>query len=106
MGSFYEYLTALWHHWVYLMTGGPFVAERIAKTLSPRYDEWASRYLKPATRQKLTIDAAIAGIFVASFMAFNDERTALVAANRKLAAVPGHIYRRLKDDQKARLSSR
>lgn len=94
MGAFYEYILALWTHWVWIMTGGPFVAERIAKQIWPGYDLWAARFLAPATRQRLVAGIAVLGIFVASFLAFDDERKQLVAETQIVDHVSNKKERR------------
>ena len=81
MGAFSDYLFELWRNWIWFMTGGPFVAERITKQIWPGYDTWAARYLAPATRQKLVAGAAIVGIFIATFLAFRNERPLLIATS-------------------------
>lgn len=103
MDAFYEYLCALWPHWIWFMTGGPFVAERITKQFWPRYDAWAMRFISPNVWLRVGFSAAVVGMFIASFLAFDDERAFLQKANGQLAGLSGQVHRKLDKQQKSRL---
>ena len=42
-GAFYDYLLALWQNWVWFVTGGPFLAERLARQFRRDYERLVLR---------------------------------------------------------------
>jgi len=73
MGNISSYLLALWHNWIWFVTGGPFLAERLARQFWPDYDAWIARYATPATRMRVTISLAVVGFLIANYLAYSGE---------------------------------
>lgn len=92
MEALFEYLSALFSHWVWFMTSGPFVVERILRQFWTGYDAWAAQWLSPAKRLRIGIGAAVAGMFWASFLAFSDEKTKLDLVNANVLALHHSDY--------------
>ncbi len=77
VASFYLYLEALLPHWWAFMMGGPFIIDEAAKWLCPSLRGWLSRKLqRPARRRRVEIALMLFGVFLAGFLAFNDEHEA------------------------------
>lgn len=69
---------------IWFMTGGPFVAERIVRQFWSGYDAWAKQYVSPRNRLAIGAGAAVIGMFVANFLAFNDERSLYLSEQTQL----------------------
>ena len=87
MSALYEYLWALWHNWVLVMSGGPFLLDRLAKWYWVGYDAWFKE-----RRHKIVYRLALAGILVAGFLAFSDEKSKLDHLNRNVVSTQTTSY--------------
>jgi hypothetical protein len=66
------------------MTSGPYLVEEVIKRSG--YEGWADKYVSEQTRRRFFSPwLALLGILVASFMAFNDEHTTRLEAEKRLA---------------------
>ena len=74
------------------MTTGPFLLERITKQFWTDYEAWSRQYITPAHRRLVGIGMAVFGVFVAGFLAFDDERAKLEKANEIIASVKSPAY--------------
>jgi len=95
--SFYLYLAAIWKHWWAFMMAGPLVLDECLRWISPRSKAWLDR-IDRRKRRRFEIGLMLAGIFLAGFLAWEDEHEKLVTA-----LVPGQHERHLTPQQKDRL---
>lgn len=80
--SLYEYVKALVTNWIWLMSAGPFLIEKIWKYFSiTTYERLVSRHLNASVGRFLIYIIAIVGLFIASFLSFRQERLLALAAN-------------------------
>jgi len=68
------------------MTSGPFLVEGLIKQLWPGYEACANRYTTPETRRRASTWLALFGVFVAGFLAFNEEHEKLRQAQAQAQA--------------------
>jgi len=85
MTALYGYLWALGPNWWWFMTSGPFLVEGLVKQVWSGYEAWADRYVSAQTRRKASTWFALFGVFVAGYLAFNDEHAKLQQFQNQLS---------------------
>jgi hypothetical protein len=106
--AIFAFLRAVFAHWWFLLTSGPFVVESVVDQVWSGYRAWADKIAPLQTRRRFYVCVLVFGFIVASFQAFNDE----YAKNQKMQGelknqedIGAGVWPRLTDTQKDRLRS-
>jgi len=70
MSDLFAYLAALFSHWLWLMSAGPFLIDRLVSWLSPNESQW---HVAAQKMRSLSLSIMMIGVFLAGFLAWNDE---------------------------------
>lgn len=78
VGTFVTYFNAIFSYWMALIPGGALAILEVAKLQSPRLTDWLDSKLSPSLQTRIWTYVFIAGIFVATFLAFRDVNNKLI----------------------------
>ncbi|HZV04946.1 MAG TPA: hypothetical protein VE999_07680 [Gemmataceae bacterium] len=81
LSEFYSYLFALSHHWVALMSAGPFLVDRMITWFWPSGRRWLDSW---PGRRPFLFGVLLIGVFIAGFQAWKEEYSAKLALLPKL----------------------
>src|SRR5215204_224729 len=72
MGEFVSYLYALFTNWFFLMSTGPFLADRLVSWFLPAARVWLDENAG-RRRQRIGLSLVILGVFAGGFLTWRDE---------------------------------
>jgi hypothetical protein len=85
VGTLYEYCSALLVYWLFLIPGGLFTVDTTLEYLWKGYRQWLDRFISREARRKLVVGTALAGVFLAGFLAWKDEHDKVVEEGKEVS---------------------
>jgi hypothetical protein len=82
VNGFYAYLVALAGYGKWLLAGVPYLAEKIIKQARPEWIAHLDKWISAQLRTRIEIGILLAAIFVAGFLAWQDQHAARIQAEK------------------------
>lgn len=93
----YEYLSAVFAYWWILVSGGVLAVEQAIESFWEDSSRWLDQYISQEKRRRVRLVISFLLIFYAGFLAWRDEHTARIEAEKKIAEISSNKENLLKE---------